>query len=497
MKKKLVSIMALSLCLSMGMGVMASCFNNEDPNSGSSPVSTPTPDPLTDDEILAKVGAAYLASMAYDGAFTVNMSTTNKDLSSSEEDSYVYATTMYASLDPATNRIYQEQISENYSMVAKIFKNGDTYYSYMKDIYNEEESEEPKVEEMYKALSNEYVVYQTKDTAIASLFDGDMFMEIEPILNIESVAEFNDALETIMADRLAALPEGTTGSGEMKIVCTENADSCVVEIIMGTQMTTTEEGVTQTHMNQTISFTEKDGKLAAFAVNMETIMEMTMDAEEGGEPVTQKSGYSQETSFEFTYTFDQAKYDSVEVTPPEGLEIEEDYSRDFKVVINGIENEDAANGYGETVQEAMEQACWDAMSDLGNADGLDVVWYKDEACTEAINLETLTAAEYYAIDTLYGKATLKDGYAFLIAEETVVAADDLPEAYKIFFNLIFSGSNEKYLYVVEAGEVYFEGDEDATIYLNGTPATEESFMAESGQTYNVEYREIADKDYFM
>ena len=261
--------------------------------------------------------------------------------------------------------------------------------------------------------------------------------------------------------------------------------------------TVIEDGVTEKRtFTGIVSFTEKDGKLVSLvALNEESSEKL------GSSDYRQSYAYKAEYTYELAYAFDQAGYDDVEVNVPADVEVQDDYCKSFNVVINGVENDEVYAYGGETVRDAMTYAVENALDDFSDGEyGVNVVWYKDEACTQEINAETITEEEYYEIDTLYGKAILEEGYAFVIWKDTYKLARDLPKAYEIAFDVFFLRDKEtSYLYFVGAGEVFFDerGVANADeVYLNGAVTMADSFTAKSGETYTVEYCEVLDKDYF-
>ena len=106
--------------------------------------------------------------------------------------------------------------------------------------------------------------------------------------------------------------------------------------------------------------------------------------------------------------------------------------------------------------------------------------------------------------TLYGKATLKEGYAMIIEKDVAVYGSDVPDSYKMIFDsqkFIYNDSN-----VDAAYETYeLEEREGADLYVNGELITfteedngRKTISVTAGETYNIEYRTTymkADLDY--
>ena len=223
-----------------------------------------------------------------------------------------------------------------------------------------------------------------------------------------------------------------------------------------------------------------------------------------GKTITETRSYKQEVSYEMTYQFDQQGYDNLIVTIPAGVETKNVYDKSFNIVINGIERymvSSSSSGYDTTtVKGAMKGVMWNAKHSLcGWIDNqiVNIVWYKDEDCTQVINVDTLTEEEFYEIDTLYGQATLiEEGYAFLIETNRTVLGNEASEAYKLCFDALYAGGSIG-IRVVRAGTAIHFDDSADIVFVNGSTVKEDSFVIEAGRTYNIEYRNIFNKEYIL
>ena len=121
MKKKWLSILALSLCACISIGSFSGCDllggggSSGDPNGGKQ---------LTEDEIYAEISKAMDATLAYKGGITMK-ETAVEDHASGYRSEYT------VSMDPATNRLYAyaktDYTSPNYTdyeSYEKIFQQG-------------------------------------------------------------------------------------------------------------------------------------------------------------------------------------------------------------------------------------------------------------------------------------------------------------------------------------------------------------------------------------
>ena len=127
---------------------------------------------------------------------------------------------------------------------------------------------------------------------------------------------------------------------------------------------------------------------------------------------------------------------------------------------------------------------------------MDVVWYKDAACTQPID-ETITVDEILAMDTIYGKATAEEGYALYTTERVTAFGADVPEAYKLVFGSMM-GAGYKDIGAAMVGEGEYEGiylyqdSDNEVVTVNGTVVEFEEgeyskyYQVTEGQTYTVQ-----------
>lgn len=121
-------------------------------------------------------------------------------------------------------------------------------------------------------------------------------------------------------------------------------------------------------------------------------------------------------------------------------------------------------------------------------------WYYDETCTQKINFSTLSFEEYLALETVYGKFSMADGYALIV--ESYERIYDHSEAYQVVFTRGLSEDRNSSIRLYEIGEgntnIYDRGGYDH-MTVNGVEC--ESFTYESGTVYIVVLKEkITDED---
>ena len=502
MKKKWLSVVALCMCLSMS--TMAGCVGgNTDsaPESGNSQTSeqgggnggssnggnestdggnenngggNQDEQPLAKEAIYEAVMQAMDATNAYKGSFTLEGEM--KDTRSSA--------IVKMSVD-ATNKLYfytnaytGSYGGEEYSgmMEDKMFKQADTYYLY--NAYDEEAT--------YYRLNAVQVDDELDNSSMEGIAEGINFLPKQ----VASVDAFNAAFAEVFADSKAAqAAEGSEADGSCAITCTATGDVYTVAMALSMEVDMGEMGALAISMDMKMS--AEDGYITE--VVSKQVMSMTM-----GEETMEESS---EMNYKISYTFDQAGYDAMEVTLPDNVEDKEEegdnyYNTYCETVINGASGKDAWIG-GENVQDAIASF----LDNDWQYEGMNVTWYTDEACTKALTAD-LTEAEMDALTTLYGKATLKDDYAFVITEKTTVCAADVTDAYKLVFStldMLDLGASKSIEAVYgafsveeKAGGVTVNGE---TVEFTAEDEGRKSMTATAGETYVVKYTKTYTKAY--
>ncbi len=493
MKKKFISAMAISLCLCMG--AMVGCGDNKN-NSSSS--SSPK-EPLTKDEILAEIGDAYAATKAYKGGYTVTGTSKSEYKDFTDEEAEVYNGTLELTADTNQKLVYYKEAGEEGYELQKLLKNGTDYIMYSEDKSGEEDAEEDyeKVTEAYAAYYiNEYYSYEN---IIDRYISAEMF-------EIESIDAYNSAYAKVIADSVAEINAGTADETSEFYGCKDPA--CTVSFTavetedgayvftqtMNMQLTTPdyeseeeEKAVTASTISKTV-VTAKDGKLTG----MQEIEETTR-TKQISDTETQTYVYKDETTYTVSYTFDQAKYDSVSVTLPETVESRNYYSKDVTVLVNGMEFDTYTGFRGSTIQGAVNYLVSNVKNQLNaSEENATVTLYTDAGYTKALDGATLTEAELYAIETVYAKVELKEGYALLNQMMSNAFGADVTAEQKTVFAMMMGAGWQRGLHVTPVANPYPVGSQatqmDATkVLVNGVAYTEAELTMESGETYTVEY----------
>lgn len=493
MKKKFISAMAISLCLCMG--AMVGCGDNKN-NSSSS--SSPK-EPLTKDEILAEIGDAYAATKAYKGGYTVTGTSKDEYKDFEDEEAEVYNGTMELTADPSQKIMYYKIAEEDGYSVDKLLKNGTDYIR-----YGESKSGENEANKNYAKWTEAYVAYYI-DAYYSYENIIDNYVEAE-VFDLESIDAYNTAYATVIANSVAEIEVGkeneesmfygmSNASGSATISAVETEDGAYVYTSkMNLQISAPdyEDGktVTTNTLSETV-ITAKDGKL----VGMKEVSETTR-TKQVSDIETQTYVSKREQNYTVSYTFDQAKYDGVSVTVPETVEPLNSYGKDFTLVVNGIERDELYVS-GSSIAVAVDNLGSRLKSDLGvTEENATVSLYKDAAYTQALDGANMTEADFYALEKVYAKVELKEGYALVNNLMGYAFASDVTAEQKIAFGAMLGYTDQMGVQIVSVAQPVNLGTAQmqeeipfgtVKAYVNDTACTEATFTAESEENYEVKY----------
>ena len=316
-------------------------------------------------------------------------------------------------------------------------------------------------------------------------------------MELQSVAQFNTLLEEVFTDSKAKVVAASTdetsrwyqgsADGSWTISCSESAGTYTVTETL--HVTTVEDGETFEGI-VSASLVASGGYLTKMSVKNST-SNVWYETEEGAEPVKQEDKDLEENVYTFSYAFDQTAYNAIATTLPTEVEDYEGYSgyqNYVKAYINGLEMSNYDYVFeGATAEEALTKF----LSEGGQWKGMNVTWYKDAACTQAIT-SSFTVEEMKALNVIYGQATLMEGNAFIIRKNKIAYAADVLDGYKFVLQLFNGGDNER-IETYGAGNMsLYKYDEDMTIKVDGTTIDfgnydTYSLTIEAGKTYIVEY----------
>lgn len=484
MKKKIVSAVALTMALGMTLGVVG-C--NQNP-----------PTTKTEEEMYQAVTNGFDAYVAHNGAMTVTLNSTYTEDGGTEKD--VEVSVMKFSIDPTAKKMYMTETAtyteyegtektdeETETMVSKLYKEGETFYSYTKE--DEDEAQ-------YMSLSENYIDMVLSGDMISGMMDVDVG-SLESYLGGADFAALKSAYESIYSEQLTAIKlvdENATATANVTVreqdgafefkVATETKNNMDLGGVMG-----------DVNTQQVVSFTAKDGKLSQVYFKMYGGMSAVVGTE------TMVEGFGMETTMDISYAFDETGYNAITTqTPTEGVEA----MPDIKSLTIDLKIGDYTQNVSTMIPTVMtvEYAVNNVINNyLGGTYGKEITLYTDSAKTTELDVTNMTLDQFCALETLYVDVAPQDGYAlFIMVDETI---DNKSEAYKIVFGnqteVEFNGINADWFdtNVGATNEKHVYAYNGETVYVNGTALAEgvKSFAYEAGETYIIRrVKTITDAD---
>jgi len=488
MKKKFLSVLALSMCCCMSVSTFAGCsmdgFMNMimgGDNSTSGDNSTQTSENnfgtfdenLPQDEMYAEIMKAVEATEQYKGAVTVTYTSYDQQVRNQEDNTEferLYRTESVTSIDPATQRRYRKTMSSehasswDYESVDKMFKQGNQCYSYDKSTNHKDGT----VKESYYTIEELALKGGLRQNMITNTIQ-DICDEMTDIPSLDAL---NVAYAEVIADTKAMVATEAPEEMQYDIGCDVNF-SCMAENGSYVFVRTTETTIAYNNQEQKeqkvikeLRVAAKNGFISEATGRYEVIQNCYETADR--ETVTTQAFVNHENKAVFEYTFAQEAYDATVTTIPDNVTKQNlIYNYDYvkAVEINGMRIEDKewfkGNSFEEVVEELLD----------GSYNGLQIVWYTDKACTKPFTAD-ITEDEFKALDTLYGKATsVGEGYGAVVwGIEEDVFADDVNDNYRMAFSNLEKVTSMPPNYIYENNEnrtyTISKGSYDA-VYVNG------------------------------
>lgn len=519
MKKKLLSVLALSMCFCMGVSSFVGCKGGDEgsssaPNSeqqNSESQGGETQKPLTQDEIFAKILEASEATLVYNGAIAFKVEGKEEDITTSSRGTEKETSEMFAaaSVDSATGKMFMKSVQKEAEgatseMTMKYFKEGEKNYSFMQQKQSTgAENEEPMVFDMYSEVSEMGLKSAMGDLNVmeSGYFDIGELGLTEGVDVDAMNAAYAKVITESKADIAAQADDEDSewyqcsADGSFVLSCAEVEGAYVLTVKMA--MTVAHPEGEKTALREAV-LTAKDGKLASMAITqtetevyyvvyedeLDKYGEMVSKDTEGAVEVSEAYNYGM--SIALAYEFAEADYNAITTTlptdPTQIMPATDSYMKEVQVYINGM---DEGREYcaGETIEEAMNS--------MYVPEGMEIVWYMDEACTQEFDV-TMSAEKFFAMEALYGVATPMEGYVLYTEEYVDLFGADVTDEYKLVFADMIGNSKHFGAENVNSGFTFYK-DEGEVITVNGTEVTFEEgaywadYPVEEGQTYEVVY----------
>lgn len=516
MKKKWLSILALMTCLTVGVGSFVGCGKSgikdsskisqdsevENSESQSTGDMETGEKPLSKDEIYAIVMQAEKNTAKHQGAVTFDFNQQEKETRGEKitmrervERQSINPTEKQAYTRGSLTQVYNGETSVSVS-VAKIFKEGDSYYRASGEVEFDDANVGGDLValEKYWRVTDAFAEQAMGNSGIRALSLEELGFPI----NISSVDEWNAAFAEVFASSKAEVEAGTQDEnsewyqrvvdGGCVLTCEEKGDEFIVKMYLEAAVLDTEEANVNSAEMEVVA---KNGYITKILMKNWSGY-ASSSATNGLDEITQyDSEYEVTYSYTIGYEFDQAGYDGIITTLPDNVEDYEEgggFATYLDVYINGVQASGGRSVWGDDEQDAYT----DFMNSVGQwYDGMDIAWYTDEACTMPF-----TVADLGKVDAIYGKATLKEGCAFIITKESETYASDVPEAYKLVFETINGALDWDEDIEARSTDYALDVYEEAgvTVTVNGEVVTFteadngwKNIPMTAGETYVVEY----------
>ena len=521
MKHSIIKILTLILALVMCLGTVAcggetdGTGTSQNPNGNENNNSNGNVDAnASEDELFAAVKAAYEAYANIDEAFTFRgvQKQTRKSAAYGE---MIYTANIESSCDYASNRFIQVLKSYNGEVLAdtefeKHFEKDGGYYLCK---YEEETGEEAE-KEYYQyfdrdAMLNDLEIdemHQSFAGYAGGAFIADSFAELK--------SSFDTVIPTLLANELTYMKrEGTFKDGETMTLVPDVSVSYAADGTVVLALTLTLNASAMGEGGQEMKnvcavmerkFSAKDGKLTTLDVKMD--MSFQSLAENGA---WTDNGSTLEMKIDIEHSFDEALYNSLEVSLPSNPEEIEKKTHYFSAdCVLG----DVAYGMSVSVNENVDEMLNVIENSLTNRfdyfdhetdsfrSALTVKGlYQDAALTKKIDSDSMSLEDILELETVYVDYEIAEGYAVVKRESEEQV--EISRPYQIVYVQLYGyGSERMDGNVFRAGESYNlsftpSRDEAYKVLVNGVETTAQSLTMEGGKIYEIAFISIIkDKD---
>ncbi len=487
----------------------------------------------SEEALFAEILKAYEASMAYQGALTINA--TQGSLYQEGEEAEKATADMSMSADPAKNIYFEKESSQitgsyasTYESVNKTFIVDGAVYEYDKYSSESANSQPNNNETYYKNAESIKIedISEYMTEMVGGVIGGVSKAETYAALKAAFAKVFSELKARAIADYVedGALKEGETITVEPAISIKKEAGETVLTIVSKFAVDELADDSDEMIKNYVIDYTRtiaaKDGKISKVGVDYDMSADVSVD----GATESMKFAAAIDLTYNMVYSFDQATYDAITVSLPTDPAQIVDAAQDDIITVNwhiGTIDDDHTYypesenvsyiflDYTEDIQRACGYERKVEADEFGNYVEVEDYYvkvkgfYKDAALTQAIDTATITNTELIALGDVYVDVEIKDGMA-IVSECYGEPENQLSIEYQIVDAQIFAYSsasldkNPRAVRVSDPLRIRDEGnDSDYKILVNGVETAGETITLESGKVYLIETVRIikdADKD---
>ncbi len=454
--------------------------------------------PSSEEEIYQYIKQAYIESSKYNGAFTAKASSSanySEDDETASFDGYeIISVNPEKLIRFDIESFYEDENEPNYSYFEevtekhKLFSVDDRYYlfSYVEETYQDNEERENSSWSEYSERPLNVINKDLKKYNFGYFFEDVSRNIVYGIFEANNLEELKSAYKTVWKETVydvAEYPEENTVRPSVKATYEDGVYSLLIKFNGENEPNQTSE--------RHILIEAKNGKIS----KVEAYETYTGDenGRDGG-------------TYEFTYSFDQEGYDSIECELPSNKNHIKKYDISqtrVDVYVNGILIESNLSGYDSTtVRDAFDEITQEALSSIADSElltqGIKKIdgWYTDAACTQKFDPLTATEEDFNKLEALYANITINSRYALVnqCAEKNLAFSRPYliacEEPYPSYYGgglKLFDISENPYYRIYRPSNDY---DVSYTeVYVNGIKQSDDITEIElkSGNTYEVKY----------
>lgn len=494
--KKFKSIISLTLGACMSVSAFSGCNFLEDLMRK----------PLSGEEAqkaYEEIVEAIDFTKNYTGAATID-SKVSMDINTTPAGPHEEKYDEKISFDPATSRVYFKNNVGSDSRKGKLYKIGEDYYFHANSNYDER-PEEFRYASMDEAFIGEELRRQNSEKFSLTI---DMGLEKTNAIWEDLFAEAKVAVYEQAEDPNSKYYGVTHADGKVEYSIEKAGSAYFLKLeeyaILNRESAETERKI---EYKYAVEIKVEDGKVVGYE---NTLTEVQKIKDERGEH-TAKDHYSLEETY--SYKFNESEYNLMKLSVEKdgekrsfakGEDVLDFYGKENvqqpEYQYSGMKDLSVNGGvigryyvYGNTVEEFFDSQT------EGLDENLNYAWYADESCTQALE----TVEQFAKAPVIYAVATPKDGYALVNKTYHFDAADDLGAKEKTLMEILLSSLVAANNWVIDlyeirgctskaAGESYVMetilSDVDVSCKLDGVEKQQgDTFIVESGKTYEVEY----------